>query len=37
MKPRILAFSGAAMMLLCVQAHAQQAVADFYRGKTITI
>ena len=25
------------MMLLCVQAHAQQAVADFYRGKTITI
>ena len=37
MKPRILAFSGAAMMLLCLQAHAQQAVADFYRGKTITI
>jgi tripartite-type tricarboxylate transporter receptor subunit TctC len=31
------ALSVAAMVALSTQAHAQQAVADFYRGKTITI
>lgn len=37
MKLRGFAFSVAAMVALSTQAHAQQAVADFYRGKTITI
>ena len=37
MRLRGFAFSVAAMVALSTQAHAQQAVADFYRGKTITI
>ena len=37
MRLRGFALSVAAMVALATQAHAQQAVADFYRGKTITI
>jgi len=37
MRLRGFALSVAAMVALSTQAHAQQAVADFYRGKTITI
>ncbi len=37
MRLRGFALSVAALVALSTQAHAQQAVADFYRGKTITI